>query len=415
MIEVANLSKRYKRYRHRWARLGEWLSAGRWAPYDARWVLRDVSFAVQAGEAVGVVGANGAGKSTLLKILAGTTQPTSGSVALTGRVAALLELGLGFHPDFTGRQNATIGCQMVGMRPADVQAHLPEIVDFGELADAFDQPLRSYSTGMQMRLAFSVATTVRPDILIVDEALSVGDTYFQHKSMRRIRSFREAGTTILFVSHDLGAVKTLCDRALLLDQGRLVHHGAPDAVIDYYNALVARREGAAEIRQTGSLRGEVVTRSGDGSARIATVELEDASAQSRTVFRVGETARVRCRVDFHTTVDRPTIGILIRDRLGNDVFGTNSYHLEHFARDVGPGESLLATFTAPLNVGPGSYSISVAVHTERTHHERNFDWWDRAVVFEVVPDDSYHFIGTARLAVELDQERRPTASLPARA
>src|SRR5262249_38914595 len=152
--------------------------------------------------------------------------------------------------------------------------------------------LRSYSTGMQMRLAFSVATTVRPDILIVDEALSVGDTYFQHKSMRRIRNFRDAGTTILFVSHDLGAVKTLCDPALLLDQGRLVHHGVPEAVIDYYNALVAQREGAAEIQQTGNARGEVVTRSGDGAARIAAVDLEDTAAKSRTVFRVGETARI---------------------------------------------------------------------------------------------------------------------------
>jgi lipopolysaccharide transport system ATP-binding protein len=408
MIAVHQLGKRYKRYRRRWARLGEWLSGGRWAPYESRWVLRGVSFDVRAGEAVGVVGANGAGKSTLLKILAGTTWPSSGSFAVGGRVAALLELGLGFHPDFSGRQNAVIGCQMLGMGPADVRARLPEIADFAELDDAFDEPLRSYSTGMQMRLAFSVATAVRSDVLIVDEALSVGDAYFQHKSIHRIRAFREQGTTVLFVSHDLAAVTSLCDRALLLDQGALVHQGPPDAVIDYYNALVAQREGAADIRQSGGAHGHTVTRSGSGLARIAAVDITDAAAQPRQVFRVGDVARLCCRVDFFTAVDRPTVGILIRDRLGNHVFGTNSYHLERFVPQVAPGDSLLATFTVSLNIGPGSYSVSVAVHTERTHHAQNFDWWDRALVFEVVPNESYHFIGTARLPVELhlDVSRR---------
>lgn len=403
MIEVDNLSKRYKRYPHRWARLGEWLSAGRWAPYDERWVLRGVSFAVPAGEALGVVGANGAGKSTLLKILAGTTRPTGGTFSLAGRVAALLELGLGFHPDFSGRQNAVVGCQMLGMGPAEVEAQLPAIVDFAELADAFDQPLRSYSTGMQMRLAFSVATAMRPDVLIVDEALSVGDAYFQHKSMHRIRSFRAQGTTLLFVSHDPAAVKTICDRALLLDHGMLLRSGTPDAVLDYYHALIAQREDAAGITQSGA-SGQAETRSGNGLARIATVELTDGTDSRRQTFQVGQIARLRVRVAFHADLERPTVGILVRDRLGNDVFGTNTYHLNVFQPLVRRGETLCATFAMRLDLGVGSYSLSVAVHAERSHVEQNFDWWDRALVFEVIPNDSYHFVGSALLPVEAHLE-----------
>jgi len=406
MITVENLSKRYKRYPHRWARLGEWLSGGRWAPYESRWVLRGVSFAVEAGEAVGVVGANGAGKSTLLKILAGTTQPSSGALAVSGRVAALLELGLGFHPDFTGRQNAVIGCQMLGMGMAEVESRLPAIVDFAELADAFDQPLRSYSTGMQMRLAFSVATALRPEVLIVDEALSVGDAYFQHKSMQRIRTYRAQGTTLLFVSHDPVAVKSLCDRALLLDRGVLLRSGTPDAVLDYYNALVAQREHDAGIEQHGP-PGHTVTRSGSGLARIAAVEMTDADGRRREVFQVGERVELRIRIDFHTDVERPTVGILLRDRLGNDVFGTNTFHLDVFEPLVRRGERVCVTFALQLRLGPGSYSISAAVHTDRTHIEHSFDWWDRALVFEVIPNGAFHFIGAAQLPVNARFDRAP--------
>ena len=179
-----------------------------------------------------LLGPNGAGKSTLLKLLTGTTQPTEGSMHIEGRVAALLELGLGFHPDFTGRQNAVMAGQLMGLSARDVTALMPEIEQFAEVGAYFDQPLRTYSTGMGVRLAFSVATAARPDVLILDETLSVGDAYFGHKCMRRIREFRAAGTTLLLVSHDPIAVKTLCDRALLLERGQVVRDGAPDTVLE---------------------------------------------------------------------------------------------------------------------------------------------------------------------------------------
>jgi lipopolysaccharide transport system ATP-binding protein len=408
MIAIERVSKRYKRYRHRWARVGEWLSAGRWQPFESQWVLRDIDLVVAPGEALGIVGANGAGKSTLLEIVAGTTAPTAGRVRVTGRVSAMLELGLGFHPDFSGRQNAAIGCQMLGIPPAGIPERLAEIVAFSELADAFDRPLRSYSTGMQMRLAFSVATTIRPDVLLVDEALSVGDVYFQHKSIARIRGFRDAGTTLLFVSHDPAAVKTLCDRAVLLDDGRVLRSGTPDGVLDYYNAAVAAREHAAGIEQRAEAGG-TVTRSGDGRARIASAELADAAGRRRLVFQCGEAAELRCAIDFHAAIERPTVGLLIRDRLGNDVFGTNTYHLGVFESCAAAGERLVATFATRLNLGPGSYSISLAVHSDRTHHEHNYDWWDRALVFEVVPNAAFHFLGSALLPIEARFEKTAAA------
>jgi lipopolysaccharide transport system ATP-binding protein len=398
MIRVRDLGKRYKRYPHRAARLGEWLSGGRWRPFTERWVLRGVGFDVASGEAVGIVGANGAGKSTLLKILAGTTQPTTGTAVVEGGVAAVLELGLGFHPDFSGRQNAEMGCQMLGLSRGDIATVLPAIAEFAELAEWMDQPLRSYSTGMQMRLAFSVATARRPDVLIIDEALAVGDLYFQHKSMQRIRDYRTAGTTVLFASHDPAAVKSLCDRALLLDGGRLLRSGTPDAVLDWYNALVAAREEATGIAQHRS-GGGTVTRSGNGRARFAAVALLDGAGQRRQAFRVGETARVVCHLACAAALDRPTVGILIRDRLGNDVFGTNTHHLDVDTGAPAAGDRLEVAFEVQLALGSGSYSISVAAHSGDTHLAESFDWWDRASVFEILPGAAPFFVGTACLPV----------------
>ncbi|MCF6188390.1 MAG: ABC transporter ATP-binding protein, partial [Desulfobulbaceae bacterium] len=235
---VKNLGKKYKRYPNRWARLREWLSFGRSIHHQATWILRNLNFELGDGESLGIIGVNGAGKSTLLKLLTRTSAPSEGTVEIQGRVAALLELGMGFHQDFSGRVNALMTCQMMGLTTEESHELLPKIAEFSELGDYFDQPMRVYSTGMQVRLAFSAATAVRPEILIVDEALSVGDAYFQHKCIERIRSFREQGTTLLFVSHDPGAVKSLCERALLIDDGVILEDGPSDAVLDYYNARI---------------------------------------------------------------------------------------------------------------------------------------------------------------------------------
>jgi len=403
-IVASGLSKAYRRYARPWHRLVEWLG-GRRVRHEDFWALRDVSFSVAPGESVGIIGLNGAGKSTLLKILTGTTQPTRGAVSVEGRTAALLELGMGFHPDFSGRQNVLVAGQLMGLTVAEVATLMPEIEAFAEIGEHITQPVRTYSTGMAVRLAFSVATAARPDVLIVDETLSVGDAYFAHKCIRRIQEFREAGTTVLFVSHDPAAVKTLCARALLLDGGRLIQDGPPDLVLDYYNALIAKREASQAILQSEGERGRVTTRSGTFEARVAEIDLLDAHGRPARAFTVGDPATVRSRIEFRATVAAPTIGILIRDRLGNDVFGTNTFHVAPISGTYGAGEVLVADFEVPLNLGTGTYTLTVAVHGDATHLVDNYDWWDKVIAFEVVPGSQPFFIGSAWLPVRFGAVR----------
>ena len=267
-INVTNLGKAYKQYPSRWSRLIEWMDPRVRPRHRLHWVLQDLSFSVSAGEALAIIGINGAGKSTLLKMIVGTTQPTTGSVQMVGRVAALLELGMGFHPDFTGRQNALMAGQLLGMSVEEVSARMPEIEEFAEIGEYIDQPVRVYSSGMQVRLAFAVATASRPDVLVVDEALSVGDIYFQHKSFDRIREFRKQGTTLLIVSHDKASIQSICDRAILLNAGKLAMEGTPEAVMDYYNALLAAHQ-KQSIRQEVLANGKLQTISGTGRRSIS--------------------------------------------------------------------------------------------------------------------------------------------------
>src|SRR4051812_7013515 len=296
-IQVRDLGKAYKRYPTHRARLLEWLLPKGAPRHDTVWVLRGIDFEVQPGEAVGIIGINGAGKSTLLKLITGTAAPSTGSVTIGGRVAAMLELGMGFHPDFSGRQNALMAGQLLGVCAAEMAALMPEIEAFAEIGTYIDQPVRVYSSGMQMRLAFAVATARRPDVLIVDEALSVGDAYFQHKSFERIRSFREQGTTLLIVSHDKGAIQSVCDRAILLADGRLAREGKPEEIMDYYNALIAEKENTKgendSVRQERLAGGKLQTISGTGEARVADIALFDESGARAEVVDVGS----RCTLE----------------------------------------------------------------------------------------------------------------------
>jgi lipopolysaccharide transport system ATP-binding protein len=382
-LRVRNLGKAYKRYLKKWGRLAEWVGFG--IRHDLNWVLRDVSFDVSPGEAVGIVGSNGAGKSTLLKLITGTIRPTTGAFEVGGRIAALLELGIGFHPEFTGRQNVFMAGHILGISANQITSLMGAIEAFAEIGEYVDEPVRTYSSGMQVRLAFSVATAVRPDILIVDEALSVGDTYFQHKSFDRIRRFRDAGTTLLFVSHNPTAIKTLCDRALLLEAGVLIRDDAPDAILDYYNAMISVQEAQFAITQTEREHGVRVTRSGNESAKIRAIELLSDGKPVRAL-RSGAPARLQIQIEARENLPELTAGLLIRDRFGNDVYGTNTFYLGQSLRAVGAGRYLQAEFRFPeLRLGVGTYSISVAVHAGPTHISANYDWWDRAIAFQVVP------------------------------
>lgn len=402
-ITVNNLGKAYKQYPNRWDRLLEWVTPGNAKRHQLKWVLQDINFTVNAGEAVGIIGINGAGKSTLLKLITGTTQPTTGSVHMTGRVAAMLELGMGFHPDFTGRQNAFMAGQLLGISSEDIARLMPEIEGFAEIGDYVDQPVRVYSSGMQMRLAFSVATAIRPDILIVDEALSVGDAYFQHKSFDRIREFRKLGTTLIIVSHDKQAIQSICDRAILLSAGHLAMEGEPEAVMDYYNALLADHQNQ-EVRQEVRDDGKLQTISGTGDARLTSVSLCDVNGQVIEAVAVGQPVSLRVVAHCHTQVSDLVVGYMIKDRLGQPVFGTNTHHHDRVLKNLPEGTELVQEFEFQANLGPGTYSVAVALHADDTHISNNYEWRDHALVFNVININQADFIGVAWLPPKISQK-----------
>jgi lipopolysaccharide transport system ATP-binding protein len=367
-------------------------------------VLQDIGFQLEAGEAVGIVGINGAGKSTLLKLIAGTTQATTGSVAIQGRVAALLELGMGFHADFTGRQNAVMAGQLQGLSGAEIEELMPAIEAFAEIGDYIDQPVRTYSSGMQMRLAFSVATASRPDVLIVDEALSVGDAYFQHKSFERIREFRRAGTTLLIVSHDRYAIQTICDRAILLNRGKLEMQGDPVEVMDFYNAMLAEKE-RQTVRQERLADGRLRTISGTGEASITSVALLDDDGRQLEVVEVGTDVTLEVRVAINAPVSRLVMGYMIKDKLGQSIFGINSHRLGMPQADLQPGEDLVYRCRFPMNLGKGSYSVAISLSRLDSHLDTNYEWRDYSVIFHVINTRHPDFVGCAFLDAEMAVER----------
>jgi len=391
-IIVNNLDKGYKHYPTRWSRLREWLHPRGKTYHHMHWVLQGISFEVRPGEAVGIIGINGAGKSTLLKMIVGTTRPTSGSIHVTGRVAAMLELGMGFHPDFTGRQNVFMAGQLLGYSVEELTRLMPEIEAFAEIGEYIDQPVRVYSSGMQMRLAFSVATATRPDVLIVDEALSVGDTYFQHKSFDRIRSYRKQGTTLLIVSHDKNAIQSICDRAILLNAGKLAMEGEPEAVMDYYTALLSDHQ-AVTVKLSATDDGKIRMDSGTREAEFTDIKLINQHGQSVELVAVGEPVIARLSVRVNQDIDALILGFGIKDRLGQMMFGTNTWHTKQAIGHVRAGTLFRVDVEFAANLGAGSYSIHCSLVENESRIDRHYHWIDRAKIFEVVNMDKPFFVG----------------------
>lgn len=391
-FHVANLSKTFSTFRSDSHRLMSCLFPGI-KPIKKVDVLQDISFTIAPGEALGIVGHNGAGKSTLLKIITGTLAPSTGIVRLEGRIFAILELGMGFNHELTARENVMHVSGLMGISQAEILQVLPELEAFAEIGSYFDQPMRQYSSGMHMRVAFALATAIRPDILIVDEALSVGDAYFQHKSFERIRKFRAQGTTLLFVSHDKAAILALCDRAILLNQGKLLMDGQPSAVMDYYNALVAEKESATLVQHVNE-KGQAVTRSGTGEAEMLMLQLLH-EQKSVEIVEVGLTVILRATVRCHQPIPCLIMGYMIKDRLGQPIFGINTHLTEQSMTDLRAGETLTFDFAFPANLGPGSYSVSTSLSSTENHLTDNYEWRDLAMVFTVVNTTQAHFAGCA--------------------
>jgi lipopolysaccharide transport system ATP-binding protein len=403
LLTVSTIGKAYRDYGTEWKRFASWLGVKVHARAE-HWALRDVSFNVAHGEAVGVVGQNGAGKSTLLKLITGTLRATTGSVAVSGRIAAILELGMGFNPDLSGRQNVYHVAGLMGFSRKAIDGVMDQIEEFAEIGDYFDEPTRTYSTGMQMRVAFSTATAFRPDALIVDEALSVGDAYFQHKCFKRIREFREQGTSLLIVSHDSGAVQSLCDRALLLDGGRLVKDGDPAEIMDLYNALIAERENRT-VTISASKSGRAQTVSGTREAVVEEVALLNEAGEAVEFVDVGQPVALRVKVAVREDISQLVLGYMIKDRLGQPVFGTNTHHTGQVLENVTSGQCIEFRIAFPMNLGPGSYSVSTALSSTDTHLVNNYEWRDLALVFSVSNMTKRRFVGSAWVppVIEIEQ------------
>lgn len=393
LIGVRDLGKAFRSYNTEWKRFARWFGVPLKAS-EEHWVLRHISFEIHPGEAIGVIGQNGAGKSTLLKMITGTLQPTEGKIQINGRIAAILELGMGFNPDLTGRQNVFHAAGLMGFEADQIQQVMPEIESFAEIGEYFDEPVRIYSSGMQMRVAFAVATAYRPEILIVDEALSVGDAYFQHKSFDRIRQFQEQGTTLLIVSHDRGAIQSLCGRAILLENGCIIKDGNPEEVFDFYNAIIAEKENeTVALKQLDN--GKVQTSSGTGEARVVDVAILDEESERIEYIDVGQIVTLQLTVEVYQDIPQLVMGYGIKDRLGQVIYGTNTYLKKQILQDVKANTKVIYDVLFPVNLGPGSYSIQTALVSSDTHLENNYEWRDLALVFNVININKPHFAGTS--------------------
>jgi lipopolysaccharide transport system ATP-binding protein len=410
VLTVSGVSKRYATYNNNFERFATWFGA-RITPVSEYWANRDITFQVQSGEALAIIGQNGAGKSTLLKMITGTVRPTTGTITVAGRINAILELGLGFNPEFTGRQNIYHAGGLMGYSQEELTGLMPSIEGFAEIGEFFDQPIRVYSSGMQARLAFALATAKRPDILIVDEVLSVGDSYFQHKSFDKIRQFKEEGTSIILVTHGLADVRALCDRAILLENGRVLKDGRPDEVVDYYNAMVAEHENAkagSKIQQTRAADGWLKTRSGTLEVSARSLTLQDStSGEVVSVARVGQSLIMRLEAIVAKDVDALVLGYMLRDRTGHVIWGTNTWHTKQILSDVKAGTVVVFEMPFTCTLGPGSYSFSPALVASDTHLVKNYEWQDNALVFDVINTDHDTFIGSNFLDARILISRQP--------
>lgn len=391
ILEINNIGKSYKTYSGELWRILSWFGIKHKVHHEV-WTLQNINFSIVPGEAVGIIGQNGAGKSTLLKIVTGTLKPTTGNITVRGKVAAILELGMGFHPDLTGRQNVYHSAGLMGYTQKEIDIVMGDIEAFAEIGEYFDYPVRSFSSGMQMRIAFAVATAYRPEILIVDEALSVGDVYFQHKSFDRIHQFRNEGTSLLFVSHDKSAILGLCSRAILLEKGNVIKDGDPEETMDYYNALIAEKENTS-IRQEKLEDGKVQTISGSGKATVQEIGLYNAIGNKVEIIGVGDLVELRVRIKIQEDIPSLVLGYGIKDRLGQVMYGTNTWHTKQIIDSPKKGEMYDFFIVFSANFGAGNYSIQTALHADETHLSANYEWRDLAVIFSMVNISHHHFDG----------------------
>jgi lipopolysaccharide transport system ATP-binding protein len=428
IVEFRGVSKNYPIYSSPRARLKELLCLNRVSFHHNFSALDDVSFEIQRGETFCIVGENGSGKSTLLQIVAGILYPSTGHVVVNGRVAALLELGTGFNPEFTGRQNVYMNAAILGLSRTEIAAKFPQIEEFAEIGEFIDQPVKTYSSGMAVRLAFSVAIHVQPEILLVDEALSVGDIYFRQRCLRKVHEMRAAGVTILFVSHAIAEVKALGDRAMWLNAGRIKEIGSTDAVVTRYMAAMVEKDNvylAAAHRKAQSVAHEPVKapeivdtlpnidhRYGDGRAEVLGIAILDAAGQPIYILEPSSTIVVRVSVRALDDITLPIVGFMMRNHIGLDFAGTNTAREAFDFPPMMEGDVYTVDFHVQLpELYPSAFSFSPAIADGTLHSYRTCDWVDNAIVLQMGPAEGEVY-GHIHLACRVELNRSLGAGPP---
>jgi ABC-type polysaccharide/polyol phosphate transport system ATPase subunit len=409
IIRGQKISKCFRIYRHPSDHLKELLTLGKRKYHEPFWAVKDVDVQVERGCCLGIVGENGSGKSTLLRMIAGVLRPTYGKVDIGGRVSALLELGAGFNPHFTGRENIYLNAAILGFSDAQTRARIPAIEKFAEIGDFVDRPVRTYSSGMFVRLAFAVAIHMDPDILIVDEALAVGDLFFQQRCMRRIQQLKSQGVTIVFVSHDLALIRSLADQAIWMEHGQVHLEGKTDEVVSKYLAAMVTR-GSKEVMEEKAIGTPITTsdelsiseealakipnfvthlsnidhRYGNGKARVRGIGVYGNNGESLTGVLQGDRICIRVSIEFDQDVEQPNVGFMLRNRLGEDVTGTNVANEGIRLPAARAGDRLSVDFVMDLPfLHPGFYYFSPAVADGGLDQYEICDWIDNAYAIDV--------------------------------
>lgn len=369
VIQISHLTKMYKLYDKPSDRLKESLGFSRKKRYREHYALRDVDLSIREGECVGIIGTNGSGKSTILKIITGVLTPTEGEVKVDGRISALLELGAGFNMEYTGLENVYLNGAMIGFSREEIDERLQDILDFADIGDFIHQPVKMYSSGMFVRLAFAVAINIEPEILVVDEALSVGDVFFQAKCYHKFEEFKKQGKTILFVSHDLSSISKYCDRVVLLNKGVKLDEGSPKAMVDMYKQLLVNqnpvkpgegqdREGRRENWREGFTVNPDTLEYGDKQAEIVDfVVLDEHGRQTNTIDK-GSSFQIKIKAHFHETIQQPILAFTFKNIQGTEITGTNTMFENAVVENSVAGAECVATFTQEMNLQGGEYLLS---------------------------------------------------------
>ena len=370
VIQVRHLSKMYKLYDKASDRLKESLGLSRKKRYREHYALHDVNFSIREGECVGIIGTNGSGKSTILKIITGVLNPTEGEVTVDGRISALLELGAGFNMEYSGLENVYLNGTMIGFSKEEIDRRLEDIISFADIGDYIHQPVKTYSSGMFVRLAFAVAINIDPEILIVDEALSVGDVFFQAKCYHKFEEFKEQGKTILFVSHDLSSISKYCDRVILLNQGHMLDEGTPKAMVDMYKQLLVHQDpvkqgehGKGEVQaqedwHTGFERNPDTLEYGEKQAEIRDFVVLDENGVQSNAIEKGTKFQIKVRVRFHENIQQPIIAYTFKNIKGVEITGTNTLIEGVFAEHPDRGRECVTVFEQTMNLQGGEYLLS---------------------------------------------------------